>query len=501
MTIYRRLLFLFIWGVFSIMPLFPQWGDLRRVSPESQGISSSDIKRYFDAMLSCPTGEPHGIMILRHGKVVGELFPKPFDGAYSQMLYSVSKTFVGVAVGLAIEENRLKLTDRVAVFFPELLPDSISDYLADMTVRDLLTMTAGVQPDPLMRTTGADWIRRYLAKPIAKPGEVFHYDSMCSYLLSAIVQRVTGQKLLEYLRPRIFEPMHIVEVDWEESPEGINTGGWGLRMHVESMAKFGQLLLNKGNWEGKQLISPDWVEEMTSSLQETGMADTYGFHTWRCDYPNAYRADGALGQYIIVAPDEDMVVAITQANTSNGVAERQIVWKLLREVKREPLPESDAYATLLHTQRSCSLPLAQAKKRVRCLSFIQNKQISLGANGLDWKSLRFEPGLKDTLRIIITTASDEEFTLLAGLGEWLTTRTDACPPYAIKAIGRFQGIHPPFYVAGCYGGDNNSLNLKVRYTNWGSGADIFLRTEKNQLFLSFKENGKRNAYDVVAKME
>lgn len=495
MTTLRCLLLSFIWLFIPIVQLFPQTGDLHRVSPESQGVYSSDIETYFNSMLSCPTGEPHGIMILRHGKVIGELFPKPFDASYPQMLYSDAKSFVGMAVVLAIEENRLKLTDRVASFFPDLLPDSISDNLAAMTVRDLLTMTSGIQPDPLMRTTGADWIRRYLAKPVDKPGETFHYDSMCSYLLSAIVQRVTGQKTLDYMKERIFNPLHITLVEWEESPEGINTGGWGLRMQVESMAKIGQLLLNKGNWEGKQLISSEWVEEMTSSLQETGMMDTYGYHMWRCDYPNAYRADGALGQYIIVAPDEDMVVAITQANTSNGVAERHLVWNLLRKVRGDSLPDTNAYAKLLKAQNAYSLPSPEGKRSPRCLSKLTGREISLGENGLDWKSMRLESG-KDTLRIIVTTRANEQYTILAGRGEWLTTHTDAYPPYTIRAVGRFQGVHPPFHVAGSYGGGSSEIFLKVRYTSWGSGGDLHLQLTKGQLSLQLKENGKRKAYGV-----
>ncbi len=495
MTTLRCLLLSFIWLFIPIVQLFPQTGDLPRVSPESQGVYSSDIETYFNEMLSCPTGEPHGIMVLRHGKVIGELFPKPFDASYPQMLYSDAKSFVGLAVVLAIEENRLRLTDRVASFFPDLLPDSISDNLASMTVRDLLTMTSGIQPDPLMRTTGADWIRRYLAKPVDKPGDTFHYDSMCSYLLSAIVQRVTGQKTLDYMKERIFTPLHITLVEWEESPEGINTGGWGLRMQVESMAKIGQLLLNKGNWEGKQLISSEWVEEMTSSLQETGMMDTYGYHMWRCDYPNAYRADGALGQYIIVAPDEDMVVAITQANTSNGVAERHLVWNLLRKVRGDSLPDTNAYAKLLKAQNAYSLPSPEGKRSPRCLSKLTGREISLGENGLDWKSMRLESG-KDTLRIIVTTRANEQYTILAGRGEWLTTHTDAYPPYTIRAVGRFQGVHPPFHVAGSYGGGSSEIFLKVRYTSWGSGADLHLQLTKGQLSLQLKENGKRKAYGV-----
>lgn len=493
MIIRNVLFYIFLWAMAGVVNA--QTGDLPRVSPESQGVSSSDIKTYFDNMLSCPTGEPHGIMILRHGKVVGELFPKPFDASYPQMLYSVAKSFVGIAVGLAIEENRLRLTDRVVTFFPDLLPDTVSDNLATMTVRDLLTMTSGIHPDPQIRTTGAEWIQRYLAQPVGKPGEVFHYDSMCSYLLSAIVQQVTGQKLLDYLMTRIFIPMHISVVEWEESPEGVNTGGWGIRMQVESMAKIGQLLLNKGNWEGKQLISSDWVEVMTSALQETGMTDMYGYHMWQCDYPNSYRADGAFGQYIIVAPNEDMVIAITQANSSNGVAERQLVWELLRKVKETPLPERDDHTNLQKAQSIYMMPVATGRRSSSYLRKLANKSLTLEENGLDWKVMQLKKQ-KDTLQIIITTATGEHYTILAGHKKWLTTPTDVYPPYSIRAVGRYQGIHAPFYVAGCYGGTRSGLDLKIRFTNWANGADLHFKRTRGPLSLQIKENSKRKAYDV-----
>ena len=489
MSIRNVLSYILLWTLTGVVNA--QTDDLPRVSPESQGVSSSDIKTYFDNMLSCPTGEPHGIMILRHGKVIGELFPKPFDAAYPQMLYSVAKSFVGIAVGLAIEENRLRLTDRLMTFFPDLLPDTVSSHLATMTVRDLLTMTSGIRPDPQIRTTGAEWLQRYLAKPGEKPGEVFHYDSMCSYLLSAIVQQVTGEKLLDYLKTRIFIPMHISDVEWEESPEGINTGGWGIRMQVESMAKIGQLLMNKGNWNGQQLIPSDWVEVMTSALQETGMTDMYGYHMWRCDYPDAYRADGAFGQYIIVAPNEDIVLAITQANASNGVAERQLVWDLLRKVKEAPLPESDDYTNLQKAQSTYMLPVATGRRSSKCLTKLANKSITLEENGLDWKTLQFKPH-KDTLQIIITTVTNEQYTIIAGHNSWFTTQTDVYPPYSIRAVGRYHGIHAPFYVAGCYGGTRTTLDLKVRYTNWASAADLHFELTKGRLTLQLKEKNKRN---------
>lgn len=481
--------------------VWAQYGDLRRATPESQGISSVDMKTYFDAMMATQTGEPHGVMVLRHGKVVGELFPEPFSGKYGHTLYSASKTFVAVAVGLAVAENRLKLDDPVAAFFPKQLPDTVSENLAHMTVRDLLTMTAGIRPDWLMRTTGSDWVRRYLSKRVEfRPGEHFEYDSMVTYLLSAIVQCVTGEKLIDYLRPRIFEPMHITEVAWEESPEGINTGGWGLYLQVESMAKFGQLLLNRGQWEGHQLIPAEWVDEMTTSLQKTGLADNYGYQVWRCDYPDAYRADGALGQYIIVAPREQMVVAITQANTGNGVAERHLVWDLLRKVHQAPLPKSNAFRSLMEAEATYQLPVVKGKGSGKILSALMNREVALGANGMDWKSLRIrEEGKK--MALVITTTKGESYTVDLGCGQWRTSHTEVYPPYTIRAVGRFKGIERDFYVSGCYGVEDDALTIRLRYTNWVSGMDLTFTQNKNgSLRLMVKETAKRSAYELMLGM-
>lgn len=495
-TWFFRFLIVMLWVGWSHVG-FAQYGDLERVSPESQGLSSADVQAYFDAMMATKQGEPHGVMVLRNGKVVGELFPEPFSPKYSHTLYSASKTFVALAMGLAVEENRLRLTDRVVTFFPELLPDTISDRLAEMTIRDLLTMTAGFRADWLLRTTGADWLRRYLQKPVAyRPGEHFEYDSMVSYMLSAIIQKVTGMTLLSYLKPRVFEPMHIQEVAWEESPEGINTGGWGLYLQVESMAKFGQLLLNRGRWGDRQLVSAEWVDEMTSAWQETGLADTYGFQVWRCDYPDAYRADGALGQYIIVAPNEQMVVAITQANTGNGVAERHLVWDhLFRKAKPKSLPEGKAYSALINAQNHYSLPTVQGRGSSKVLAELLGKEIALPHNGLDWHSLKVEKRGKHIL-LTIKTVDSETYEISLNNGKWITSHTTVCPPYTIHAVGRFSGINKDFYVAGCYGGAKDEWVVRLRYANWVSGVDLTFRKENGSLRLMVKETAKRAAYEL-----
>lgn len=277
----------------------------------------------------------HSVMLLKHGKVIYENWYNGAEASQPHVLYSVSKTFTSSAVGLAISEGKLKLSDRVVDFFPESCPDEISDNLAAMTVRDLLTMTCGQSSEALRilgeDITGIDWIKAFLAHPVEHvPGTYFLYNSVGTYMLSAIVQKVTGEKVVDYLYPRLFQPLGIEAPHWDESPQGIDCGGWGLYLTTEDLAKFGQLLLQGGQWNGKQVLPAEWVREMSSCqvasapsgtpverLEEAGLNKSnsdwvqgYGYQMWMTRH-NAFRADGAFGQYVIVLPDEDAVIVIT----------------------------------------------------------------------------------------------------------------------------------------------------------------------------------------------
>ena len=343
---------------------YAQINQLPRSTPEEQGVPSKSLVALFDSLHYMPRTDIHSMIVMRHGKVVGEFYPAPFAAEYQHTQYSSSKTFVSLAVGLAIDENRLRLTDRVAAFFPEYLPDTVSVRLASMTVRDLLTMTSGIKPDWGMRSRGVEWIRTFLGKPVVnEPGEVFAYDSMVTYMLSAIVQKVTGKKVLDYLKEKLFVPMGISVVNWEESPEGVNTGGWGLHIQSESLAKIGQLWLNGGVWDGKQLISKEWITQM-STRQADGGDYGYGYQTWMCAYPGAVRADGALGQYVIVVPEKDVVIVLTEASFTNGKPQRNLIWnKFLPSLSDKPLEVGRDYQLLLEKQRTYQLPVAVGKEK------------------------------------------------------------------------------------------------------------------------------------------
>ena len=287
----------------------------------------------------------HSVMIVKDGQVIFSRWQSEGVDTVPHVLHSVSKTFTATAVGLAIADGKMALTDKVIDYFPDKLPAEVSDNLKAMTIRDLLTMSCGHDVEPSFRNPEQDWVTAFLAHPVVhEPGTFYLYNSLGTYMLSAIVQQVTGEKIVDYLTPRLFEPLHIDKPKWEESPQGINCGGWGLYLKTEDLAKMGQLLLQKGEWNGKQLIPAEWVAEMSKKQVEsinpgTRIEDAaakgltketsdwmqgYGYQMWRCR-PGCFRADGARGQYIIVVPDKNAVIAIT-SNVENLQGELNLVW-------------------------------------------------------------------------------------------------------------------------------------------------------------------------------
>lgn len=310
---------------------------LPRSLPEAQGVAPTGLLDFIKT-IEAEKLNLHSMMVVRHGKVVAEGWWAPYAPQYKHTLYSLSKSFTSTAVGMAVAEKRLTVNDKVVSFFPGDAPATVSPNLAAMRVKDLLTMSTGHDKDttPSLRNgSESNWVKAFLSLPVEhEPGSFFVYNSGATYMLSAIVQKVTGQTVLDYLKPRLFGPLGIDDADWEESPQGINTGGWGLRVHTEDIAKFGQLYLQKGVWNGKRLIPEAWIHDATRAEVQSkgGKGDAsvndwiqgYGYQFWRCRN-DAYRGDGAYGQYCIVLPKEDTVVAIT-SETGNMQAVLDAVW-------------------------------------------------------------------------------------------------------------------------------------------------------------------------------
>ncbi|MFH1635190.1 MAG: serine hydrolase [Chloroflexota bacterium] len=340
---------------------------LPRSAPEAQSIASEGIQDFVTAVEQ-HIQSLHSFMLLRHGVVVAEGWWHPYRPESPHMLFSLSKSFTSTAVGLAVSEGFLSVEDPLLKFFPDETPKKISANLAAMQVRHLLSMTTGHHTDTteqIMRARNP--FKAFLKLPVEhEPGTYFVYNSGASFMLAAIVQKLTGQTLVEYLTPRLFEPLGIEDAVWDSHPNGVNFGGWGLNIKTEDIARFGQLYLQKGQWQGRQLIPAAWVEAATAKQVSNGPDENpdweqgYGYQFWRCQPASIYRGDGAFGQFCIVMPEQDAVLAITA-----GVAEMQpilnLVWKkILPGMLDKARPEDDAAAQSL-TQTCQDLRLLPPK--------------------------------------------------------------------------------------------------------------------------------------------
>ncbi len=341
---------------------------LPRSSPESEGVSSAALLRFVDQAGS-RVDAIHSFMLVRHGRVVAEGWWSPYAAGEPHTLFSLSKSFTSTAVGLAVSEGRLSIDDPVLKFFPALAPANPGKNLSAMRVRDLLTMTTGHHEDVIegFFDSPDDLVRKFLALPVAhKPGTFFMYNTPATYVQSAIVQQLTGQTVLDYLRPRLFEPLGIEHPRWETSAQGISLGGYGLHIRTEDIARFGLLYLHRGEWNGRQLIPASWVDQATAKQVSNGSDPAgdwdqgYGFQFWRCRH-GFFRADGAFGQFCIVMPQLDAVLAIT-SGTRDMPLVMNLAWDLLLPgIKPDALPaDPAAEAKLRETLAHLTLPPVMA---------------------------------------------------------------------------------------------------------------------------------------------
>lgn len=422
---------------------------LPRSSPEAQGVSSPEILAFLEAVAGSKH-EFHSFMMLRHGHVIAEGWWLPYEAQLNHMLYSLSKSFTSTAVGFAVNEGRLRVTDPVIPFFPDRLtqtdppiPLKLAENLGALQVKHLLTMSVGHAEDSTGSITKEqDWVKAFLALPIQNPpGTEFLYNSRATYMLSAIVQKLTGQRVLEYLKPRLFAPLGIEGMTWETCPRGINTGGWGLAIQTEGLAKFGQLYLQKGLWEGKQVLPAAWVEEATTfkiqqpspdlerAKKESDWHQGYCYQFWRCRH-NAFRGDGAFGQFTIVMPEQDAVVVITSESPSMQ-GELDLVWKhLLPAIKEKKLPaDPAAEARLQEKLAGLALLPPKAQPASSVVDRISGKQFRIEPNDAGVQQVSFDFGarscgfkLKD---------KQGEYGIRCGIEKWVDGQTSmpGTPPH------------------------------------------------------------------------
>ncbi|MCP9754056.1 class C beta-lactamase-related serine hydrolase [Lacihabitans sp. CCS-44] len=366
---------------------FPAEKFLRK-SPESQGVSSESILNFLAAVRKSGI-EWHSFMLLRHGNVVAEAWWKPFEVDYKHTLYSLSKSFTSSAIGFLVDEGKVSVNDKVISFFPNDLPAEISANLKAMTIKHLLTMNTGHKTDtmPVLRQKEPQtWVKSFLQHPVVfEPSTHFLYNTGATYMLGAILHKVTGKTLEEYLKARLFVPLGIENYDWEKSPEGLNTAGFGLRVGTEDIAKFGQLYLQKGKWNGKQLISEKWIEEATSKQTTSQAGDNdwsqgYGYQFWRCK-PGFYRGDGAYGQFCMVIPEQDAVLVMTSESFDLQKSMNIAYENLLPGFLKDALPENPELLKKLKNEiQTLSLPVTKSKTFSPLMAKYSDKRFKMDKN-------------------------------------------------------------------------------------------------------------------------
>jgi CubicO group peptidase (beta-lactamase class C family) len=420
---------------------------LAQSTPEAQGIASSAILAFINGVEQADL-ELHSFILVRHGQAVAKGWWSPYAAELPHMLFSLSKSFTSTAVGMAVAEGLLTIQDRVVDFFPDDLPAEVSDHLSAMTVYNLLTMNTGHDQDstPFLQSAfDGNWAAAFLARPVEhKPGTYFVYNSGATYMLSAIVQKLTGQTLLEYLTPRLFEPLGIEGATWQSCPRGINVGGWGLKIKTDDIANFGQLYLQQGQWQGKQLTEREWVAAATSkqvpnSGENIDWAQGYGYQFWRCRY-GAYRGDGAFGQFCIVMPEQDVVLAITSGVRNMQAVLNQVWEHLLPAMQDSPLAaNSQAQAALADRLAGLSLRVQEGTQSSPTAPRVSGKRYDFDENEEGVRSLQldfYQEGAELTLH-----DARGEHHIACGYQSWAASKTHLdqffheSKPHSVAASG------------------------------------------------------------------
>ncbi len=468
---------------------------LPRNTPESQGVSSAGIVDFLNAV---DTGrvELHSFMFIRHGKVIAEGWWNPFGPGYKHIMYSASKTFTATAIGLAVSENRLKLTDKVISFFPYSLPDSVSPNMKKLTVQNMLMMSVGADKEPQRGRGDDDQIKSFIATaPSKEPGSVFKYNNTATFMLSAIVQQVTGQTVFDYLMPRIFQPLAIRGIDWDLNPQGINLGMIGLRLRTEDLAKFGQLLMQNGVWNGKQLIKKEWIKEATSFKIESNdgganrapanlndWAQGYCYQMWR-GRNNSVRLDGMGGQFVVLFPDKDAVIIMT-ANARNTQDELNLMHNyLIPAIKSDKaLPENASLNTELQKRQSSLIlkpTTARGLSKSEIESKISGKEFVLAKNNNNIQSVYFSFNGDECS---FALKRDDNISIIkTGLESWemsntLSSSLLAPPRIASKSVdANYKILQPVIKVAASYSWtDKNTIELTARFIEESLGSETIV---------------------------
>jgi CubicO group peptidase (beta-lactamase class C family) len=485
--------------------------QLKRSNPEAEGIPSSAVLDFVRAVEqhTHPLDAVQGFMLLRHGNVATEGWWTPSGPQSPHTLYSLSKSFTSTGIGLTVAEGLLTVDDPVLKFFPDDAPASPSENLKAMRVRHLLSMNTGHKEDTtehvfqdrhqlnlfglevrhkantsghVLEGENDNWPRVFLSLPVEyRPGTWFVYNTAATYMLSAIITKLTGESLLDYLRPRLFDPLGIESPTWETDPRGVSLGGTGLHIKTEDIARFGQMYLQKGMWDGKRILTEEWIAEATKATSDNSNTQTnpdwtvgYGYQFWRCRH-DCYRGDGAFGQYCIVMPAQDAVLAII-----GGVRDMQVVldkvWAhLLPGMQPRALPaDPQAYGELCDKLAALSLPLPKGQPSSPRAEQWTGKTYRLESDDLMPESVAIKFG--DERSTLIVRDERGEHPMQVGYATWLkgTTNVRGYGDEPVAACGAWTA-EDTYEVGICYYESVYCLVFRFHYTS----GELQLEVEPN----------------------
>jgi CubicO group peptidase (beta-lactamase class C family) len=480
----------------SLVPMFgeslfaaPAGYTIKKSTAERQGISSASILDFITKAEAGKLGL-HSLMVIRNGNIVAEGWWDPYKPDLKHVMNSLSKSFTSTAIGFAISEGLLSVEDKVTKFFPDDIPANPSPYLNDMRIKHLLTMTTGNEADTSgpMRRDNQVWTKGFLSCPVQRqPGTYFLYNSGATYMLSAIITKVSGKSMFDYLTPRLFKPLEISGIDWEASPQGINTGGWGLRIKTEDIAKLGMLYLQNGMWNGKQVLPASWAREATTYKvpntpvkgQDASVSDWqqgYCYQFWRCRH-DFFRGDGAQGQYCLVSRDLNTVIAIT-SEVQDMQKTLNYVWDyLLPGIKLAALPADTANQTALK-QKLATLTLLPAKTDFgqSTQAQISGKAFAIKDNALavSQASLTFTG---DECTFILKSSQTEQ-KIVCGLNRWANGETPTV------GVSIKNGVARKIVASGTWTTDKTFV-ISLQYYETPNSDLVICNFENNTINIKF----------------
>jgi CubicO group peptidase (beta-lactamase class C family) len=424
--------------------------ELPRSTPEAQGIASSAIQAFIDTIEQERLGV-HSFVLVRNGHIVADGWWKPYASHLPHSMFSVSKSFTSTAIGLAISEGRLSLDDPILSFFPSYVTPEIRDNMGALQIRHLLSMSTGHAEDTIGLLTSSpneDWVHTFLSLPITyPPGTHFIYNSGASFMLSAILQSLTDQTLVEYLNPRLFQPLGIDKPIWQSNKRGINVGSSGLSIRTGDLAKFGQLYLQRGVWNGQSIVPEAWIEEATRIQISNGedpdsdWSQGYGFQFWRSRH-NAYRADGAFGQFCLVMPEQNAVLVST-SGTTDMQSILNAAWEhLLPAMNAQPLLESSQEShTLKERLAHLALPLPKAlPAEPSTAARISARTLQLEPNSLHINKVSFTFD-QNTCTCTIRDDKDTQHIIHCGQADWILSESSLWRPEGSPAVSLRVAAH------------------------------------------------------------